>query len=182
MNVEFSRLVTEYQDRVYNQAYRMLGNHEDAEEATQDVFHKIHRSVEGFRGESKMSTWIYRITSNTCINRLRKKQRTMVSIDEPMDEEEKTFADIIADEGPNPEQRFESNQLADIVRSNVRSLPPNQAMALSLNHFEGLSYEEIAEIMEIPKATVATYIFRGRKELAKKLMTIMKPEEPAEFI
>ena len=182
MDVEFSGLVAEYQDRVYNQAYRMLGNQEDSEEAVQDVFLKIHRSLEDFRGESKMSTWIYSITSNTCINRLRKKQRTMVSIDEPMDEEGKTFADIIADEGPNPEQSFESKQLADIVRSNVRSLPPNQAMALSLNHFEGLSYEEIAEIMEIPKATVATYIFRGRKELAKKLMTIMKPEEPAEFI
>ena len=79
---KFTSILADYQDRVYNQAFRMLGNHEDAEEATQDIFLNIYRSLEDFRGESKMSTWIYRITSNECISRLRKKQLDITSLEE----------------------------------------------------------------------------------------------------
>ena len=76
MDDRFSLLVDKYQDKVYNQAYRMLGNREDAEDATQDVFLRIYRSIEKFRGESKITTWIYSITSNVCIDRLRKLQHS----------------------------------------------------------------------------------------------------------
>ena len=182
MDDRFSLLVDKYQDKVYNQAYRMLGNSEDAEDATQDVFLRIYRSIDTFRGESKITTWIYSITSNVCIDRLRKLQRHMVSIDDPFDEDGRTIAELIADEAPDPERELESKQMAELVRAQVRTLPPNWAMALSLNHFEGLSYDEIAEVMEIPKATVATYIFRGRKKLAEQLITLMEPKNHLEII
>ena len=74
MEFDLRRLITEHQDRVYNQAFRMLGNKEDAEEATQDVFLLVHRKRGEFRGESMISPWIYRLTANVCITRLRKQQ------------------------------------------------------------------------------------------------------------
>ena len=169
----FKKLLADYQDRVYNQAYRMLGNHEDAEEATQDIFMNIYRSLDSFRGESKMSTWIYRVTSNECISRLRKKQLETTSFDEPFEPDGRTLSDIIPDSGSDPEALLESSETAEMVRSQVRRLPANWAMAVSLYHFDDLSYEEISDIIDIPKATVATYIMRGRKQLAQWLMSVM---------
>jgi len=177
----FSLLVDKYRDRVFNQAYRMLGNTEDAEEATQDVFLRVYRSIGEFRGDSKITTWIYRITSNVCISRLRKKQLEVTSLDEPFDEDGRTLAELIPDEAPGPESRLESKQTAELVRAHVRTLPPNWAMALSLHHFEGLSYDETAEAMEIPKATAATYIFRARRRLAQRLAALIDPESPPDI-
>ena len=169
----FKKLLAEYQNKVYNQAYRMLGNHEDAEESTQDIFLNIYRSLDNFRGESKISTWIYHITSNVCISRLRKKQLDTRSFDEPFGEDGATLAEMIPDTGADPETLLESEETAGTVRAQVRKLPPEWAMAISLCHFDELSYEEIADVMEIPKATVATYIHRGRKQLARQLMKFM---------
>lgn len=172
---EFRKLLYTYQDRVYNQAYRMLGNQEDAEEATQDIFLNIYRSMDEFRGESKITTWIYRITSNVCISRLRKKQLDMTSLDEPRgDDDTRTLSDMLPEEGNDPESILESDETKELIRSEVRNLPPDWAMAISLFHFDDLSYEEIADVMGIPKATVATYIFRGRKQLAQNLLHIFQ--------
>lgn len=170
---EFKKILTAYQDRVYNQAYRMLGNHEDAEEATQDIFLNIYSSLEKFRGDSKITTWIYRITSNECISRLRKKQLDTKSLDEPLDEDGVTLADFIHDGCSDPIKVLESEETAEMIRSKIQELPSDWAMAISLYHFDDLSYDEIAEIMNIPKATVATYIFRGRNQLAHQLMNII---------
>lgn len=172
---EFRKILYTYQDRVYNQAYRMLGNQEDAEEATQDIFLNIYRSMDEFRGESKITTWIYRITSNVCISRLRKKQLNMTSLDEPRgDDDTRTLSDMLPEEGCDPESILESEETKELIRSEVRNLPPDWAMAVSLYHFDDLSYEEIADVMGIPKATVATYIFRGRKQLAQNLLHIFQ--------
>jgi RNA polymerase sigma-70 factor (ECF subfamily) len=168
----FRQILVDYQDRVYNQAYRMLGSHEDAEEATQDVFLRVHRSMEEFRGESKLSTWIYSITSNVCISRMRKKEHPTTSLDQEFESGD-TLADIIPSECENPAELFENEQLRKMIRSQVRSLPPKWAMAIGLYHFNDMSYEEIAEAMKIPKATVATYIMRGRQQLATQLSSLI---------
>jgi RNA polymerase sigma-70 factor (ECF subfamily) len=173
MSQYLRQLLIEYQDRVYNQAYRMLGNHEDAEEATQDVFLLIHRSHDEFRGDSKLSTWIYRITSNVCITRLRRKQIPTSSMDREFEPDGDTLADVIPDECPDPETLYEDEQMKEHVRAEVRKLPPKWAMAVSMYHFDELSYEEIADVMGIPKATVATYIMRGRQRLAVRLAEVM---------
>jgi len=171
---KFKTLLAEYQDRVYNQTYRMLWNHEDAEEATQDIFLSIYRSLGEFRGECKLSTWIYRITSNVCITRLRKKQLETISLDEPFEPGGKSLSEILPDRVSSPEKLMESSEIAQLIRSHVNRLPAQWAMAISLYHFDDLSYDEIADIMEIPKATVATYIMRGRKQLAQWLMNALK--------
>jgi len=174
MPEEFRQILNTYQNRVYNQAYRMLGNAEDAEEATQDIFLKIYRSIEEFRGESMVSTWIYKITSNECISRLRKKQLDITSLDEPFESESATLADIIPDDAPDAGAYLESRETAEMIRAEVRNLPAHWAMAISLYHFDDKSYDEIADVMDIPTATVATYISRGRKQLAKKLVGFME--------
>ena len=174
MPEEFRQILNTYQNRVYNQAYRMLGNAEDAEEATQDIFLKIYRSIEEFRGESMVSTWIYKITSNECISRLRKKQLDITSLDEPFESESASLADVIPDDSPDAGACLESRETAEMIRAEVRNLPVHWAMAISLYHFDDKSYDEIAEVMDIPTATVATYISRGRRQLAKKLVGFME--------
>jgi len=167
---QFDTILADYQNRVYNQAYRMLGNREDAEDAAQAVFLKIYHSLEAFRGESKLSTWIYRITANECINRLRKKQLEIISLDEPIDEYGATIADMIPAETDGSDRQIERENTEKLVRDMVRKLPPEWAMVISLRHFDDLSYDEIAAATGIPKGTVATYIFRGRKKLAAMLL------------
>lgn len=167
----FREILAEYQGKVYNQAYRMLGNREEAEEATQDIFLRIHNSLDEFRGESKLSSWIFRITANVCISRLRRKRLELHSLDEPLGGEEgRRVAETLPDEGNDPESLYRSQETAEIIRAEVRRLPALWAQAISLHHFGGQSYEEVAEIMQIPRATVATYIRRGRMQLATQLV------------
>ena len=177
MEEDFRSLLAAHQDKVYNQAYRMLGNREEAEEATQDVFLRIYRSLDEFRGESKLSSWIFRITANVCISRLRRKQLEVASLDEPVAYVDKTAAALIPDDRPGPAEQLESQETAEILRAQVRRLPPDWAQAISLHHFQGMSYEEVAEAMGIPRATVATYILRGRRQLAKQLTAAIGKDE-----
>lgn len=172
MKYNLRQLLVEYQSKVYNQAYRMLGNQEDAEEAAQDVFLRIHRGMEEFRGESQISTWIYRITANVCISMLRKKQMPTYSLDKPLPDGDDTLITVIPGTGADPAEILESEQMKESVRAEVRNLPPKWAMAVSMYHFDDLSYEEIALAMGIPKATVATYILRGRQKLATQLLKL----------
>ncbi len=163
---------------VYNQAFRMLGNKEDAEEATQDVFLLVHRNRDEFRGESMISTWIYRITANVCITRLRKKQIPTSSLDREFEPDGDTLGDIIPDNTPDPGTIFENEEMRKHIRAEIRNLPPKWAMAITLFHFEDRSYEEIADAMDIPKATVATYILRGRQRLAARLAEMAGRKRP----
>jgi RNA polymerase sigma-70 factor (ECF subfamily) len=149
---EFRQLVETYQHKVYNQAYRMLGSREEAEEE--------------FRGDAKLSSWIYRITANVCISRMRKKQMRTTSIDAPVAQEGRSVAETLADEDEDPEHEYAATEMGNIVREQLRRLKPEWAQAISLHYFGGQSYEEVAEAMEIPRATVATYIRRGKIQLA----------------
>ena len=103
MKTGFAHLVAQHRDRVYNQAYRVLGNREDAEEAAQDVFLQVYRALDSFRGCSAVATWIYRITANVCIDRLRRKRLDTTSMDTPLGDDGATLADTLADPGPGPD-------------------------------------------------------------------------------
>ena len=163
---DFRRLVETYQHKVYSQAYRMLGSREEAEEATQDIFLKVHGALGDFRGDSKLSSWIFRITANVCISRMRKKQLKTTSIDAPVAEEGRSVAETLADEDDDPEHEYAATEMGNIVREQLRRLKPEWAQAISLHYFGGQSYDEVAEAMELPRATVATYIRRGKMQLA----------------
>jgi len=163
---DINQIIIDFQDPVYNQAYRMLGNRSEAEDAAQEVFLKVHNSIGKFRGESKLSSWIWRITANVCVSRLRKKQWSE-SMDDPAFGSK---AGGLSSES-NPEKEVARKQIAEMIRNGVRNLPPLWAQAISLHYFAGRSYEEVSEAMGIPKGTVATYMSRGKIRLAESLMS-----------
>ena len=160
---EFNKLVEDYAPGVYTHAHRMLGSKEEAEEAAQDVFLRIHRSLAGFQGRAKISTWIWRITTNVCLTR-REMQRKSVTVS--LDEES---AERVPDESPDPECSFIVREERDRLGRLIASLPDREAAAITLYYIEGMDYKEIAGILDIPPGSVATALHRGRERLAGKL-------------
>ncbi len=162
---KYSDIVDLYSARVFNLASRMLGNREDAEEATQDVFMRVFKSLSGFRGDSAMSTWVWRIATNVCMSRLRSKKSGSISLDQnavdPPDD------GIGNDSGP--EKAFYRTERHIAIEKLLSILPPVQSAALTLFYMEELSYVEISTALEIPVGTVSVEIHRGRRRLRKIL-------------
>jgi len=162
---QFNALLQEYSERVYNHAYRMLGNREDAEEATMDVFLKIHHGLADFRGDAQLSTWIWRITTNVCLSRRTKRREPTVSM------EVENVEEVIADLDPtsNPEEVFMKEETREELARSIAELPGQEAAAITLFYLEGMKYEEIAAILGVPMGTVGTAVHRGRERLRKKM-------------
>jgi RNA polymerase sigma-70 factor (ECF subfamily) len=161
----FRSIVDQYSDRVYNHAFRMLGSREEAEEATQEVFVKIWKSMSGFRGEAKLSTWIWRITTNVCLSRRSKRADARISLDDLGEGKMLT----LAEQGNNPLQHFLQQERRARLEEGIARLPVHEATAITLFYFEGLPYKEIAEIMQVPIGTIATNLHRGRERLREML-------------
>ena len=166
----FERLVTEYEKAVYAIAQRMTGNAEDAADMTQETFIKAYNSLQSFRGDSKFSVWLYRIASNVCLDFLRSRSRKpTVSLSVEDDEGEEGQLDI-ADESQSPELLMERGLTRDAVRRGLDTLPPDYRQILLLREIQGLSYDEIAAVLEIEVGTVKSRIFRARKRLCAFLV------------
>lgn len=162
----YEALVKEYEKNVYNLALRMTGNSEDAADMSQEAFIKAYNSLGAFRGESKFSVWLYRIVSNVCLDFLRSKNRKpTVSLSTENDDGEEVELDI-ADESQSPEYLLDRSLTRDAVRRGLSSLPPEHREILLLREIQGLSYEEIADVLGIEEGTVKSRIFRARKNYA----------------
>ena len=167
---EYEKLVLEYQKNVYNLALRLTGDPEDAADMAQEAFIKAYSSLSGYRGESKFSVWLYRIVSNVCLDFLRaKKRRLTVSLSVTDDDGEDTELDI-ADESKSPERIFERAMTRDAVRRGLAALTPEYRQILILRELQGMSYEEIAEVLGLESGTVKSRIFRARKKLCAFLL------------
>lgn len=173
---DFRKFLTAHADRVYNHAFRMLGNREDAEEAVQDVFLKAHRGLGDFRGESEEKTWLYRITVNTCLTRLRKRKQTYVDLAEISGERDSIWEKVGADQG-NPELELIEKEIRDLVGSALSLLMPEVREILILYHIDGLKYDEIAHVLDIPLGTVGTRLYRARRKLKSALSFARKELE-----
>lgn len=160
---EFSKLVEDYSQCVYTHAHRMLGSREEAEEAAQDVFLRIHRSLGAFQGKAKISTWIWRITTNVCLSRREVQRKSMTTRLDP-----ESSADV-PDESPDPECSFIVREERDRLGRLIASLPDREAAAITLYYMEGMDYKDIAGILDIPAGSVATALHRGRERLAGRL-------------
>ena len=166
----FEKLVTEYEKGVYAIALRMTGNPEDASDMTQEAFIKAYNSLQSFRGDSKFSVWLYRIASNVCLDFLRSRNRKpTVSLSVEDDEGEETQLDV-ADESQSPELLLERGLTRDAVRRGLKALAPDYRQILLLREIQGLSYEEIADVLRIEVGTVKSRIFRARKRLCAFLV------------
>ena len=166
----FEKLVTEYEKGVYAIALRMTGNPEDASDMTPEAFIKAYNSLQSFRGDSKFSVWLYRIASNVCLDFLRSRSRKpTVSLSVEDDEGEETQLDV-ADESQSPELLLERSLTRDAVQRGLQALPPDYRQILLLREIQGLSYEEIADVLRIEVGTVKSRIFRARKRLCAFLV------------
>lgn len=157
----FEELIRQYEKKVYSLCFRMCGNSEDAEEAAQDAFLALWRGIDRFRQESSLSTWIYRLATNACIDTLRrrKKQSGSVSLDD-----EELFVDAV-DTSPQPQETVEHREAQKLLQEGLSTLPEEYRKVLILREIEGLSYTEIAESASIELGTVKSRISRGRSLL-----------------
>ena len=167
----FKEIVDSSQGLVYNTALGIVQNPEDAEDVTQEVFVQLYESIKSFKGESKLSTWLYRITVSKAMDHLRKKKR------------KKRFAYVQSLFGANdklvydppdfvhPGVNLDNKEKAKELFKAIDLLPSKQKIAFTLNRIEGLSYQEISEIMKLSVASVESLLHRARKNLRKNLET-----------
>lgn len=166
---DFEKLVTAYEKNVYSLALRMVGDPEDAADMTQETFIKAYRSLSSFRGDSKFSSWLYRIASNVCLDFLRSRSRhPQVSLSSSDEDGRTTFE--LPDMSRNPEEQLMKKLSMEAVRRGLEQLPEQQRQILVLRELGGLSYAELARILGIEEGTVKSRIFRARKRLCALLL------------
>ena len=169
----FRELVEENQKRVFSTCLGIVHNEADADDITQEVFIEVFRSIEKFRADAKLSTWLYRIAVNKSLNFVRdsKRHRFLQSIGiAGMPEIEDSEANSMDE----PEEALLEKQRSKIIHSAIDSLPKNQKTAFVLSKYDDLSYKEISEVMQISISSVESLLFRARKSLQKKLLTCYK--------
>lgn len=166
----YAQLVDKYKDMVYTLAVRMLKNREEAEEVAQDTFIKVFKSLENFKGDSKFSTWIYRVAYNTCLDRIKKNKKHLnnVAIDE--------FTFNKLDTIDNALDNIIKEEKSTLIRNCINKLPEDSSALLTLFYFEELSLEEISKIINIEANTVKVKLFRARKKLATILEQYLQPQ------
>jgi len=172
----FETLLQRHQDQIYRVAYRMAGNHDDAEDLVQEALMEAFQSFRRFKPGTHFDRWVYRIMSHTYIDRLRRKSRARVeSLDQPLGEGDNDgYLREVRDTGPTPEDRALSSEVDRRVQAALKDLPEDFRLAVVLCDLEGLSYEEIAQIARCPVGTVRSRIHRGRALLAQKLRPYME--------
>jgi RNA polymerase sigma-70 factor (ECF subfamily) len=170
----FDEIVERYQHRVYTLSLRWMGNDELAADVTQDVFIALFRSLHGFRGEAKLSTWVYRVVLNHTRNRKLYLRRRRFDQHEAL-EGEAVHRDgeapvrQIAGDGPAPDEGLARGDAERWIRSALAELPQDQRELIVLRDLEDLSYEEIADLLDIPRGTVKSRLHRARVQLARVL-------------
>ncbi|WP_419882675.1 RNA polymerase sigma factor SigW [Peribacillus sp. B-H-3] len=165
----FSEIVELYKDRVYQLCYRMLGNSHEAEDMAQEAFLRAYINIRSFHIQMKFSTWLYRIATNLCIDRIRKKKPDYFLDAEVAGTEGLDLYSQIASESSNPEEELESMELRKTIQEEILKLPEKYRSAIVLKYIEELSLKEISEILDLPVGTVKTRIHRGREALRKQL-------------
>ena len=166
----FSVLVNRYKDLVFSLSLKMLKNREEAEEISQDAFIKVYKSLHKFKGDSKFSTWIYKVVYNSCLDRLKqyKKNYALVPIDEFNENQVKTL--------DNAFDALVSQDRKNAIQACLNKLPSEDSFLLTLYYFEEQSLEEISKIIGLTANNVKVKLFRSRKKLATILKQHLEPE------
>jgi len=166
----FAVLVDRYKDMVFTLSLKMLKGREEAEEVSQDTFLKIYKSLNKFNGESKLSTWIYKVAFNTCLDRLKKNKRLQpfAGLDEFTEPEALSLMNVL--------DSIEDKERKQMIQDCMHLLPGEDSFLLTLYYFEEQSLEEIAKIIGITPNNVKIRLYRSRKKLASLLKDRLEPE------
>jgi len=172
----FRKLVENHQKLVVNTCFGLVHNREDAEDIAQDVFIEVYRSIQQFRADSKLSTWLYRIAVNRSLNHIRdnKKHKWFQSFGKDEEAKSRQLFQVESSAADNPAYEMENKQRAAILHEAINSLPENQKVAFTLNKYEELSYQEISEVMDMSVSSVESLLFRAKQNLQKKLYKCYK--------
>ncbi|WP_431135003.1 RNA polymerase sigma factor [Psychroserpens mesophilus] len=166
----FTILVDRYKDLVFTLALRMLKNREEAEEVAQDSFIKTYKSLKTFKGDSKFSTWIYRVTYNSCLDRIKMNKKYLKNVEI----NEFTAHQVVAID--NALDKMKSKEQTLEIQRCIDKLPNEESFLLTLYYFDDLSLDEISKIVGITSNSIKVKLFRSRKKLATILKSHLEPE------
>jgi len=168
----FDQLIRNYEKRVYNLAYRLSGSYDEASDVSLDAFVRVFQAIKHFRGDSNFATWLFRIVTNVYLDRRKRmKNRQHLSLEEYIELEDSVVKRQIEDPSPAPSTIAETNERNAALHKAVASLPDYQRVMIVLYHTEGLSYDEIAEALDLPIGTVKSRLNRARLVLREKLQS-----------
>ena len=161
----FQELVNRYKGLVFALVSRATPDRSKAEDLAQDVFLRVHRGLPYFRGEARLSTWIYRIVANVCVQEHNRKP-AMESLDDSRSDTRATAA--------ARDRTFSDLELRDRLEKAIARLPANQRLLIAAHYLEGVQYEDLAEAMNLPLGTVKTHLYRAKRQLRRLLETELK--------
>jgi RNA polymerase sigma-70 factor (ECF subfamily) len=170
----FDLLVRKYQHKVAKLVSRYVRDRREVEDVTQEAFIKAYRAIGGFRGESAFYTWLYRIAVNTAKNYLESQSRRPPGSDMEIEGAELIESGAGLRDQATPERQMLTNEIASTVHRVLEHLPPDLRTAITLREIEGMSYEEIAEVMDCPIGTVRSRIFRAREAIDQELRPLLE--------
>lgn len=170
----YNGLVVRYQRQVYNLAYRMLGNAEDAGDLVQDTFLRAYGALRSFRQDASFLTWLYKIASNLCIDQLRsRKTKGVLSLNVELEEGREPAADS---RDCAPEETAVREAVQEVVQHAILNLPEKYRRVVIMRHLQDMSVEEIARVLDLPTGTVKTHLFRARDMLRGRLGPVLEME------
>jgi len=170
----FRLLVERYQKKVYAVAFGMVKDREEAMDVVQEAFVKVHRSLDSFKADATFYTWLYRITVNVCIDVIRRRgamRSDSVEFDERIghDLAEANLGAVSSQLGSNPEKTVLQREVGEKIQAALEQIPEKHRAILLLRELDGLSYEELAQVLDIPKGTVMSRLFHARAKVQKLL-------------
>ncbi len=166
----FDEIVRRFEKRVFNYALRVTGNYNDACDVAQEAFIRAFHSIQTFRGDAKFATWIYRIVTNVYLDERKKhKSHPTISLDDTIELEENSVTRQIEDSTPSPDEILQTKERMRVLQRVINALPDYQRIIITLYHVEHRSYEEIAEILDLPIGTVKSRLNRARLAIAEML-------------
>lgn len=165
-NSALSELMDLYYDAIFFTIFKMVNNRADAEDLSIEVFQKVFLNIQSYSSEYAFSTWLFKIASNTCIDFLRKKKANFISIDDQKDDQTETITPI-AHHDPGPDDLLINKQAADHLRALVEQLKPFWQRLIEMRYYKELSYEEIADQLQVPMGTIKNQLYRAKEQLGK---------------
>ncbi|NLW05767.1 MAG: RNA polymerase sigma factor RpoE [Pseudomonadaceae bacterium] len=175
----FDLLVKKYQHKIIALVGRYVNDHHEQQDVAQEAFIKAYRAINSFRAESAFYTWMYRIAINTAKNHLVSRSRRPPGTDVDMEDAENFSLTSSMRDNDSPEANLMRDELEERIFATLNQLPDDLKTAISLREFEGLSYEDIAEIMQCPVGTVRSRIFRAREAIDKAIAPLIRPVDTA---